>query len=147
MALFSKKKEVVRELPKFEEPLFPEMPRERVEHGLSELPSLPSLPSMPLIKSEQIRTQPRSFTMDMSESREISRLKEPIFVKIDKFRDALSNLEFIKKKLQESSELLDKIKAIRSNEEEELEQWSHEINLIKDKIDMIDKKLFSEIEQ
>ena len=141
MALFSKKKEAVKELPRFEAPLFPEMPRERIEHGL------PELPSMPTLQREQIRISPRAFTMDVSESKEISRLKEPIFVKIDKFRDALGNLELIKKKLQESSELLDKIKAIRSNEEEELEQWSNEINSIKDKVDLIDKKLFSEIEQ
>lgn len=142
MALFGKRKEAVKELPKFESPMFPDMPRERVEHGLPELPSIPSLPTL-----QSAKISPRAFTMDISESREISRLKEPIFVKIDKFRDALGNLELIKKKLQESSELLDKIRAIRSNEEEELEQWSHEINLIKEKVDMIDKKLFSEVEQ
>jgi hypothetical protein len=145
MGLFSKKKEAVKELPRFESPLFPEMPRERPSE-MSELPSLPSLPSLPMFSSE-IKAQPREFTMDISENRGISKLKEPIFVKIDKFRDALSNLEVIKKKLQESSELLDKIKAIRSNEEEELEEWSHELNLIKEKVAAIDKKLFSEIEQ
>jgi hypothetical protein len=145
MALFGKKKEVAKELPKFESPLFPEIPREKSE--FSELPRLPELPSMPMFRAEQMKVQPRAFTMEISESKEISRLKEPIFVKIDKFRDALSNLEFIKKKIQESSELLDKIRVIRSDEEEELEKWGQELNLIKDKIALIDKKLFSEIEQ
>ena len=144
MALFSKKKEV-KELPKFESPLFPEIPREQL---LPELPSLPEIPpfSMPM-QSEPMRMQPRSFTIDIGSSRGISKLKEPIFVKIDKFRDALSNLELIKKKLQESSELLEKIKEIRGSEEEELEKWSQEINVIKEKVSQIDKKLFSEIEQ
>ena len=142
MALFSKKKEVAKELPKFESPLFPEIPREKSE--FSELPRLPELPSFP---REQLRVQPRAFTMDISETRETSRLKEPIFVKVDKFRDALSNLEMIKKKLHESSELLDKIKSIRSDEEEELEKWSNELNVIKEKVALIDKKLFSELEQ
>jgi len=146
MALFGKKKEV-KELPKFESPLFPEIPREKFVSEIPELPELPSLPSLPTLQSEQMRVQPRAFTMDIHESREISKLKEPIFVKIDKFRDALSNLEMIKKKLQESSDLLDRIKAIRSNEEEELEKWSSEIILIKEKVALIDKKLFSEIEQ
>jgi len=144
MALFSKKKEV-KELPKFESPLFPEIPRER---ALPELPSLPEIPpfSMPQMQAEPMKQQ-RPFTFDISEGRGISKLKEPIFVKIDKFRDALSNLELIKKKLQESSELLEKIKEIRSSEEEELEKWSQEINVIKEKVSQIDKKLFSEIEQ
>jgi len=140
MALFGKRKEV-REMPKFEAPLFPEMPGEKM---LPELPTLPELPSMQPMS--ELRTS-RQFTMDINEHKAVSKLKEPIFVKIDKFRDALSNLEIIKKKLQESSELLDKIKEIRSNEEEELENWSHEITLIKDKVNMIDKRLFSEIEQ
>ena len=141
MAFFSKKKEVAKELPRFESPLFPEMPREK-----SELPELPKLPELYTMPSE-MRVQPRAFTMEVSEAKGISRLKEPIFVKIDKFRDALSNLELIKKKLHESSELLDKIKTIRSNEEEELEKWSQELNIIKEKVDMIDRKLFSEIEE
>jgi hypothetical protein len=141
MALFSKKKEVAKELPRFESPLFPEMPREK--SGLPELPKLPELQPMP----SELKFQPRAFTMDISEAKGISRLREPIFVKVDKFRDALSNLEMIKKKLQESSELLDKIRNIRSDEEEEIEKWSQELNIIKDKIDVIDKKLFSEIEQ
>ena len=145
MALFSKKKEV-KELPKFESPLFPEIPREQM---LPELPSLPEIPSfsMPAPQPEPMRVQQRPFTFDISEGRGISKLKEPIFVKIDKFRDALSNLEFIKRKLQESSELLEKIKEIRGSEEEELEKWSQEINVIKEKVSQIDKKLFSEIEQ
>ena len=142
MALFGKKKEV-KELPKFEAPLFPEMPMHS-ERMLPELPTLPELPSMPMMPS---KAQPRAFTMDISEHKEVSKLKEPIFVKIDKFRDALSNLEMIKKKIQESSELLDKIKEIRSNEEEELEKWSQDLNLIKEKVASIDRKLFSEAEQ
>jgi hypothetical protein len=145
MALFGKKKEVAKELPRFESPLFPEIPREK---GLPELPMLPELPRTAMSPmGEQMRTSPRTFTMEMPASREISRLKEPIFVKVEKFRDALSNLEIIKKKLQESSNLLDKIKAIRSEEEEELEKWNQEVNIIKDKVALIDKKLFTDVEQ
>lgn len=75
-----------------------------------------------------------------------SRIKEPIFVKIEKFEDALANFEEIKKRMHESFELLDKIKRTRGKEEEEIDAWEKEIEEIKSKILDIDKKLFSRVE-
>jgi hypothetical protein len=103
---------------------------------------------------EQIKVPVRPMVQEISEERE-TRMpempapmrfpgrEEPIFVKIDKYREALANLEMIKRKLHETSNLLEKIKETRAREEEELNIWAEEINVIKEKISLIDKKLFS----
>lgn len=75
-----------------------------------------------------------------------SKVKEPIFVKIDKFKDALANFELVKEKLAEIDSLLKKIKETRTQEQQELDSWEKEIEEIKAKIEGIDEKLFSKIE-
>ena len=148
MALFKKRKEKeLSELPSLSEmPAFPEFPgKEERKIGELPVPVLPSLskpfdfeqikmPSMPAMKP---------ITVDISEEKGMNRLKEPIFVKIEKYREALTNLETIKRKLKETSSLLEKIRETRAREEEELELWSQEIDSIKEKIGLIDKKIFS----
>jgi hypothetical protein len=163
MALF-KKKEAKKELPEMpmlpEMPSFPELPKEKEEPLLRPLPSFP--PMIPIVpkpfpQMEQIRVPVRPMVQEISEEREtrmpempapmrmpeMIRREEPIFVKIDKYREALADLEMIKRKLHETSSLLEKIKETRSREEEELNIWIEEINVIKEKISLIDKKLFS----
>lgn len=75
-----------------------------------------------------------------------SKVKEPIFVKIDKFKDALANFEMIKEKLAEIDTLLKKIKETRTREQEEFDSWEKEIEEIKVKVEGIDEKLFSKVE-
>jgi len=155
MSLFGGKKSSksdVKELPSLpalpEMPSFPDLPSET--KSLPQFPqfsqfTVPQLPSD--IEPPKISSKP--IVMDISEERktaDIARIKEqPIFVKIDKYREAVMNLEMIKKKLGETSNLLEKIKETRSKEEEELNIWTDEINAIKEKIEAIDKKLFSGI--
>ncbi|MEM2956264.1 MAG: hypothetical protein QW041_01670 [Candidatus Pacearchaeota archaeon] len=160
MSIF-KKKGVKKELPSLPElpelpelPKFPELPKVPQEKEIPTLPSLPSLPSPSpklLLEPEQIKVPVKPVTMEISdiekkefETEKIKEIKEqPIFVKIDKYRDAIANLEMIKKKIHETSNLLEKIKETRAKEEEELNIWAQEINTIKEKIEIIDKKLFS----
>ncbi len=129
----------------FQPMTFPKMP----ESGMSEGEEKP-------VVSRQIipRTRVTREIDDTIEPREeqpvretsIAKLREPIFVKIDKFEDALSNFEEIKRRLHESFELLERIKRIRGKEEEEIESWEKEIEEIKTKMFELDKKLFSRVE-
>lgn len=89
--------------------------------------------------------------VDNRESKEyikpsVSKLKEPIFVKIDKFEEALATFEEVKKRLQESFELLERIRSMRDKEEEEISNWEKEIEEIKAKMFELDKELFSRVE-
>ena len=56
------------------------------------------------------------------------------------------NFEAIKKKLGETSSLLERIKDGRRKEEEELNRWTEDLEAMKDKIASIDKKIFSSLE-
>lgn len=163
MALFKKKRDSrelkLPELPM--SPAFPELPREEEESSMSSLPALPQLkplpqlPSLPQIsqqKMQPLMTPMSKFEMPSQKPMEMEfeeRKTGPsgqVFVKIDKFKDAMSNFEIVKKRLQESSMLLDKIKETRAKEEEELTQWANELNAIKEKLLQIDKKIFSNID-
>lgn len=72
--------------------------------------------------------------------------REPIFIKIDNFKDALSNFELIKERLIEIDELLKKLKETRIKEQDEFDSWEKEVIEIKSRVDEIDEKLFSNIE-
>jgi len=74
------------------------------------------------------------------------RKSEPIFVRIDKFENALHLFEKTSSKISEMEKMLRDIKKIREEEEKELEIWGKEIQLIKQEIEKIDKDIFSKIE-
>jgi len=70
---------------------------------------------------------------------------EPIFVKIDKFHDALDNFNKIKEKVLEIENELKNITEIKNKEEEELKEWESEIQSIKARMNAIDNSLFNRI--
>jgi len=70
---------------------------------------------------------------------------EPIFVKIDKFHEALDNFNKIKEKVLEIENELKNINEIKQKEEEELKEWESEIQSIKARMNTIDNSLFSKI--
>lgn len=149
MALFKSKKDSnelkLPELPS--SPAFPELPKAE-EHTLPSLPSLPQprpIPQLPQLS--HLQRLPPLHPVQEKEMEETKTSKEgPMFIKIDKFKDAMANFEMIKKKLNESSRLLENIKETRAKEEQELNEWASELNALKEKITQIDKKIFSSID-
>lgn len=71
--------------------------------------------------------------------------KEPVFIKLDKFQDAVKKFEEIKIKVKEIEESLAKIREIKDKEEEELKAWEQEIQMIKNNVNNIDVSLFSKL--
>ncbi len=74
------------------------------------------------------------------------RKAEPIFVRIDKFEEALHLFEKTTSKISEMEKMLRDIERIREEEEKELEVWENEVQTIKQEIEKIDKDIFSKIE-
>jgi len=70
---------------------------------------------------------------------------EPIFVRIDKFQSAQKNFEHIKNKIGNIESTLKKIKEIKIKEEEEINGWSKEVELLKSKLSEIDSDIFDKI--
>ena len=157
MALFKKNKGAKElRLPDLPSASFPELPREESE----QMPSLPSMPQMRPIQRmpsfPQLSPMPsmsqeetpllKPMTMEINEESSMKMGKGPVFVKLEKFKDAMANFELVKKKINESSMLLDSIKETRAKEEEELNAWTNELNTLKEKISQIDRKIFSSLD-
>ena len=71
---------------------------------------------------------------------------EPVFIRLDKFEDAMKVFDDTKHKINEIEKLLADTKKIKDAEEAELESWENEIRKIKSQIEKIDKDVFSKIE-
>jgi hypothetical protein len=71
----------------------------------------------------------------------------PVFVRIDKYRQALAFFQEIKKKILEIENLLRNIKEIKTREEAELQEWEQEIEEAKAKLDKIDETIFKKLEE
>src|SRR3989344_4232310 len=64
---------------------------------------------------------------------------EPIFVRLDKFQMTIQTFEEIKAKIEEIEDVLIRTKEIKVKEEQELAEWEREIQVIKSRIEMIDR--------
>ena len=99
------------------------------------------------IKKETIRT----IELEPSKTEEefikpVTKKIEPIYIRLDKFQIAIGTFEEIKNKIIEIEELLKKTKETKIKEEQELTEWETEIQVIKAKIDSIDKNIFSKLD-
>ncbi len=67
---------------------------------------------------------------------------KPIFVKIEAYKDAIESIETIKGLCKEADGVLVELSKIRSEEDRELAKWHNDIDKIKNKLLVVDKKLF-----
>lgn len=72
---------------------------------------------------------------------------EPVFVRLDKFQSTTETFEEIQTKIEEIEELLKKTRDIKIREEQELAEWEREIQIIKSRIDLIDKNIFNKLNE
>ena len=110
----------------------------------STFPELPELPPLPKLeeKTPEAKIEPLfRRTIDISEIKENRGQmvqKEPVFVKIDRFYEALKKLAEIKAKIKDIDQSLEKLRAIKNKEDQQFKSWEHEIQLIKEKITGVD---------
>lgn len=103
---------------------------------------------------KSIKTMPRPLenklvmknfqTKEFKEEHEFKE-KEPIFIRLDKFKEAQHIFETSKKQLTEISRILNETKAIKEKETESLSKWEKELQEIKNQIEKIDRDLFSRV--
>lgn len=70
----------------------------------------------------------------------------PVFIRLDKFEESLKMFEKAREKIAEIEKILNRTKRTKEEEEKELESWENEINMIKEKLENIDKNIFSKLE-
>ncbi len=167
MGLFSKK-EKIPELPSSKElPPLPEPPKSQKTHELPAFPShIKEDINQEMVKSAvdnpegekevEVEELPKDFnfgqdhrrTREISPSIEIKKAtkeNEPIFVRIDKFQKAQKDFEQIKKKIKEIDSVLNKIKDVKSKEDDEIASWSSDLEMIKSRLNKIDENIFGKI--
>ena len=104
------------------------------------------------IKKENLHTQPIEYEKSESTKPGIyhptqkPQTNEPIFIRLDKFQNAVETFEEIIDKVNDIENLIKKTKEIRAKEEEELNAWEKEINTIKTRMDSIDKSVFNKLD-
>ncbi|MBS3086350.1 hypothetical protein J4422_01475 [Candidatus Pacearchaeota archaeon] len=70
---------------------------------------------------------------------------EQVFIRIDKFENAMSIFNQARKKISEIEATLEEIKGIKEKEDRELEAWENEIKSMKDQIEKVDRDIFSRV--
>lgn len=170
---FNKKKEKksTLDLPELSE--LPELPKTKTQEfstqpsfsysdeDLKPIPNFPNKKITEEIKHEMIPNhipeKPSGEKKVKSRIREISEeeIKEPkrisyerdtdIYVRIDKFEQALKSFREVRAKLGEIESLLSQIKEVKIKEEAELAKWDAEINRIKVSLEAVNKKIFNKL--
>jgi hypothetical protein len=142
MGLFSKKQK--KELPQFprlpERPSFPEY-KQQVATPEPFKMDLPEVEPEEEFKIPVRKPMPRPMPQQMP-SLPSTPSRQPLFVKIDRYKAAIDALNDIKEKLAEAEDTLAKLNAIKLRESDEITRWETEISGIKEKLMLIDKNLF-----
>lgn len=87
----------------------------------------------PIPRHEEMRMMPQMSSADQ---------KRPLFIKLEKFREARDALTKITEKLDQMDELLKMIKEVKVKEEEELTSWERDIEGVKARISFVNKEIF-----
>jgi|SRR3989344_2225476 len=72
--------------------------------------------------------------------------REPLFVRIDKFEAALRDFEDISIKIKRIEELITEIRELREKEDREFGEWEKDLQVMKSRMDNIDRTLFSQMD-
>jgi hypothetical protein len=95
--------------------------------------------SIPQLSENREIAQPMSIP---KRSIPVSQGGKPIFVKIDSYKEAIEAIETIKGLCKEADSVLADLSKIRSEEDKELAKWHSDIEKVKNKLLVVDKKLF-----
>lgn len=165
MKLFSKKQEEERpELPPLKFPEFPKEPKvPSYEQSISpaeaasikqavspqrlEIPIRKPIvrrPVMEPMERQGYEAPPTRYERPYAapEEKEVQKRGQTLFVKIERYKDAVAKMDYIKDKVLEAEKILSKLDELKRKEDEELTMWHQDLETIKTKILSVDKSLF-----
>lgn len=85
-----------------------------------------------------VSPMPKKMTMEENTEKKTG----PIFIKIDKYDEAVDHINSIKDKINEIESIVENLKKMKRDEDNALDEWKSSLNEIKEKLMMIDKSLF-----
>jgi len=90
--------------------------------------------------------KPRTLTqMPQNQLKGIVREAEPLFVRLDKFKESHEIIDRVKNQMHEITHLLNETNSLKEKEDHQLKVWETELQEIKNNIEKIDQDLFSKI--
>jgi len=66
----------------------------------------------------------------------------PVFIKIEEYREILDIVDVFKKKVKNTKDILNQIEGTRAEEDMELKAWKTNIDEIESRMNVVDKTLF-----
>lgn len=157
MGLFTKKKEEIKpELPPLKFPRFSKEAQPPVyeqEISPSEAASIKQSVSQNSERSEDLEipirrpiirksTSPPKATHLEHTSKDLQKRGQTLFVKMERYKEAIVKMDSIKDKIIEAESILKKLDELKQKEEQDLTKWHQDLEIIKSKILSVDKSLF-----
>lgn len=147
MPLGRSRKPVLPEIPEL--PEAEETESEKKGIGMPELPELPeeeemTIPEFPKKEGKKPKTLGQEKKTELRER--VMKEKRPLFIKIDKFKEILASIKTIEQKVKLTSDIIQRLKKIRDEESEIMDDWEAGVQELKAKLGAIEKEL-SEIEE
>lgn len=69
------------------------------------------------------------------------RKEQPVFVKLDEYKDLTDIVNLARDKLQQAKSVLSRINQLKDQEDAEFEAWKNELAEMEEKLNDIDKRL------
>ena len=88
------------------------------------------------------RFKPGRIMQEIPEKKQVKETNDSVFVRLDKFEQAIKSFQEVKSMLKDMESLLSKVKETKINEDKELARWEAEIGQVKSSLEDIDNKLF-----
>lgn len=131
---------VEKEIPQIQKPMLS-------KQSFCEEKDIPIPLRKPLIKPNMVQTkEPMKIVRPLPRPEEFKQGKQnPVYVKMNDYKQSLENIELIKNRLDEAVCSLEKLEKIKEDENNELNEWKQMLAKIKEELYSIDQKLFKEI--
>ena len=97
-------------------------------------------------QSEPVKSVEIGYSKTPGFTRPSTKRAKPIYIRLDKFETTVESFSEIKNKIIEIESLLKQIKDIKIKEENELNEWERELQVIKARIEFIDKNIFNRLD-
>lgn len=138
MGLFSQKKK--EQKPENLPPLkFPELP------SIAEAPTstMKEAAAIKQAVTQEVGLKMRPLPeMELAEPIMEAKPQQPLFVKVDAYNEVIDTLSMIKAKLVDANHILEELTRLKDEEDKELTAWHTDLAAIKEKLMLVDQKLF-----
>lgn len=107
----------------------------------------PKKEPLPSFEEDDLKTVPKKMEYNFKTTiPQKTKDDEPIFIRLDKFKEGLKLFEKTKEQITQIEVTLKDIRKVKEEEEKELSSWEKELQELKKKVERIENDLFSKLE-